>query len=163
MSALALALAVTLAAPPMAPAPPVAALDDAAAFERVKKLEGSWKSEAKDGAQYVLVRVVAGGTAVLETVTGVDRTSITSVTVYALEGGELVATHHGATGATRLKAKSLDGQALGFEPVSKEPKVSSLSLVVAENKLRQDWVVREGYRDVKKSVALLREYVDTLK
>lgn len=161
MSALALSLALALAAPP-APAP-AATVDGAAAFERVKKLEGSWKSDAKEANQYVMVRVVAGGMAVLETVTGPDRTNVTQMTVYALEGQELVATHYGTAGATRLKVKAADAQQLVFEPMTKEPKVLGLSLTLAEGKLKQDWAVREGYREVKKSVALLREYVDTLK
>ena len=161
MSALALSLALALAAPP-APAS-AATVDGAAAFERVKKLEGSWKSDAKEANQYVMVRLVAGGMAVLETVTGPDRTNVTQMTVYALEGQELVATHYGAGGATRLKVKSADAQQLVFEPLTKEPKVLGLALSLAEGKLKQDWAVKEGYREVKKSVALLREYVDTLK
>lgn len=164
MSTLALALAVSLASPPAATAAATAGtIDGSAAFDRVKKLEGSWKTDAKEAAQYVTVRLVAGGTAVLETVTGADRTNVTSMTVYALEGGELVATHYGTTGATRLRVKAVDGQNVVFEPNSKEPKVLGLTLAVAEGKLKQDWAVREGYREVKKSVALLREYVDTLK
>lgn len=164
MSTLALALAMSLASPPATAAAVAAgAVDGPAAFERVKKLEGSWKTDAKEAAQYVMVRLVAGGTAVLETVTGADRTNVTSMTVYAMEGAELVATHYGATGATRLRVKSLDGQQLVFEPHSKEPKVLGLTLGLAEGKLKQDWALREGYREVKKSVALLREYVDTLK
>jgi hypothetical protein len=34
---------------------------------------------------------------------------------------------------------------------------------IKDNKLKQEWTQREGGREVKKSVELLREYVDTLK
>jgi hypothetical protein len=162
MNGLALALALVVSAPPAAPA--AATVDGAAAFERVKKLEGSWKTDGKDGAvQYVAIRLVANGSAVLETTTAADRTSVTSVTVYALEGNELVATNHGTGGQSKLKASGNAGDALKFDGVTKDAKVSGLTFVIKDSKLRQEWQVREGGRDVKKSIDLLREYVDTLK
>jgi len=163
MNGLALALALVVSAPPAAPAP-AATLDGAAAFERVKKLEGSWKTDGKDGAvQYVAIRLVANGSAVLETTTAADRTSVTSVTVYALEGTELVATNHSAGGQSKLKASTNAGDTLKFDGLTKDAKVSGLHFVIKESKLRQEWQVREGGKDVKKAIDLLREYVDTLK
>lgn len=161
MNGLALALALVVSAPPAAPA---ATVDGAAAFERVKKLEGSWKTDGKDGAvQYVAIRLVANGSAVLETTTAADRTSVTSVTVYALEGNELVATNHGTGGQSKLKASGNAGDTVKFDGVTKDARVSGLTFVIKDSKLRQEWQVREGGRDVKKSIDLLREYVDTLK
>jgi hypothetical protein len=162
MHALQVALALFVSAPPAAPAAPTA--DSNALFERLKKLEGSWKSDAKDGpVQYVTIRLVANGTSVLETTTGADRTLVTSVTIYAFEGTELIATNHGSGGGSRLKASNGGPDALKFDGSPKDARVAALALVVKDNKLRQEWTTRENGREVKKSLDLLREYVDTLK
>lgn len=160
MHALPLALAMLVSAPP-APAP---VTDSNALFERLKKLEGSWKTDGKDGpVQYVTIRLVANGTSVLETTTAADRTALTSVTVYAFEGSELFATNHGAGGGSKLKASAGAGESLKFDGSAKDARVASLALLVKDNKLRQEWTTRENGREVKKSLDLLREYVDTLK
>ncbi|PZR14960.1 MAG: hypothetical protein DI536_09270 [Archangium gephyra] len=153
MHALALLTALAVAAP----------TDGSAAFDRLKKLEGSWKTDAKDGpVQYVMLRLV-GGNAVLETTTGPDRTTVTSATVYSLEGADLVATNHGAGGASRLKVKDADPVAVRFDGSAKDARVAGISLVTKDNKLLLEHTVREGGKEVKKSLTLLREYVDTLK
>jgi|APLak6261679142_1056127.scaffolds.fasta_scaffold00010_110 hypothetical protein len=163
MHSLALLVSILVSAPPASPAP-TSAVDHSAAFEKLKKLEGSWKSDAKDGpVQYVMIRLVAGGSAVLETTTGADRTSVTSVTLYSFEGTELLATIHNTGGASRLKVKDLAGDALRFEGSAKDARVAAFGLVVKDSKLRQELTLREGGREVKKSLDLLREYVDTLK
>lgn len=166
MHGLALALALVVSAPPAAPAPAPAAtpaVDGKAALENVKKLEGSWKTDGKDGpVQYVAMRLVANGSSVLETVTAADRTTVTQVTIYSLEGNELVALNFGAGGQSRLKATGTAGESVKFEG-SKDARVSGLNLLTKDSKLRQEWLVREGGRDAKKTVELLREYVDTLK
>lgn len=156
MHALPLAMALLVSAPPVP--------DARGAFEVIKKLEGSWKTDGKSGpVQYVTIRIVADGSAVLETTTNEGRTSLTSVTIYALEGSDLVATNHGPGGASRLKVYGGANDVLRFDGAVKDAKVAALSLVVKDNKLRQEWTVRENGRDVRKSIDLLREYVDTLK
>lgn len=161
---LTVALALALAVPPAPAASPSSPVDAAAAYERVKALEGSWKSDAKDGpVQYVMVRVVGGGSAVLETTTGADRTAVASMTVYALEGGELVVTHYGAHGVTRLKPRALDALALKLEAPVRDGRVTGLTLGFSAKELTQDWGVREAGRETRRQVKLLREYVDTLK
>jgi hypothetical protein len=163
MHSLALLVALTLSAPPAA-APAAPSVDNTAVFERLKKLEGSWKTDAKDGpVQYVMLRLVAGGSAVLETVTAADRTTVTSVTVYAFEGTELIATIHGPGGMSRLKVKDADPGTLKFDGSSKDARVAAVALVIKDSKLREEFTTRESGRDVKKSIDLLREYVDTLK
>ncbi len=153
MHALALLAALTVSAP----------TDGSAAFERLKKLEGSWKTDAKDGpVQYVLLRIVGNG-AVLETTTGPDRTTVTSATVYSLEGTDLVATNHGLGGASRFKVKDADQAAVRFDGLSKDARVLAIALVTKDNKLTIEQTVREGGKEAKKSLTLLREYVDTLK
>lgn len=154
MHSLALLVALSLSAAP----------DTNSAFERLKKLEGSWKTDAKDGpVQYVTLRVVANGTAVLETTTAADRTTVTSATIYSFEGTKLIATHHGAGGTSRLELSGVDPAKLKFDGNAKDARVSVLALVVKQNKLRQELTTREGGREVKKGLDLLSEYVDSLK
>lgn len=156
MNSLGFLIALSLAAPP--------ALDTNAAFERLKKMEGSWKTDAKDGpVQYVTLRLVAAGTAVLETTTAADRTTIVSATIYSFEGSKLVATHHGSGGTSRLELSGADPAQLKFDSSAKDVRVAALALVVKQSKLRQEFTTRESGRDVKKSLDLLSEYVDTLK
>ena len=160
MHSLVFLVALSLAAPPAA-APGV---DGNAAFERLKKLEGSWKSDAKEGpVQYVTLRLVASGTAVLETTTAADRTTVTSATVYSFEGTRLVATHYGSGGTSHLELSGADAGTLKFDGSAKDARVAALVLTVKASKLRQDWTTREGGREVKKGLDLLSEYVDTLK
>lgn len=159
MHSLAFLVALSIAAPPAAPA-----VDGNAAFERLKKLEGSWKTDAKDGpVQYVTLRLVGAGTSVLETNTAADRTTVTSATIYSFEGTRLVATHHGSGGTSRLELSGSDATTLKFEGSTKDARVAALVLTVKQNKLRQEFTTREGGRDVKKTLDLLSEYVDTLK
>ena len=161
MHSLAFLVALSLAAPPAAPAPVV---DGNAAFERLKRLEGSWKTDAKDGpVQYVTLRLVGAGTAVLETTTGADRTTVTAAVIYSFEGTKLIATHHGSGGTSRLEVSGSDASMIKFDGHDREARVAGLVLTVKENKLRQEWTTRESGHDVKKSLDLLREYVDTLK
>ena len=127
-------------------------------------MEGSWKSDAKDGPiQYVAIRLIAGGAAVLETNTAADRTTVTTATVYTLEGPKLVAMHYGPGGASRLELSGSDATSLKFEGSAKEARVATLALVSKQHKLRQEVTTREGGREVKKGLDLLSEFVDTLK
>ena len=141
MSALSLLVALSLSAGP----------DGSATFEKLKTLEGSWKTGSKDAPQFVAFRLVGGGTAVMETTTDTtNRSNMASVTVYAIEGGELVATRHDANGATRFKFKDADAASIRFADGAK-----TLTLTIKESKLK----LEAG----KQSLDLLREYVDTLK
>jgi hypothetical protein len=158
MNSLGLLLAISLAAPPAAP------LDANQAFERLKKMEGSWKTDAKDGpVQYVALRLIAGGSAVLETTTAADRTTVTSATIYSWEGTKLIATHHGSGGTSRLELSGMDPSQLKFDSLAKDVRVAALALVVKQSKLRQEFTTRESGREQKKALDLLSEYVDTLK
>lgn len=163
MTALLAALALTLAGTP----------DSHPSYERLKKLEGNWKSSGKEGARYLSLRVVAGGAAVLETVFAADHTTVLSASMYALDNGDLYVTHYGASGAQpRLKARPLLEGTLRFELVSvanvKDPKTAShavaLSLVLkSDDAITQEWTERVAGKDTKISVEFTREYVDTLK
>jgi hypothetical protein len=143
-----------------------------AAFERLAKLDGNWKSQAKDDVVFITWRVIANGAAVLETVSNADHTRVNSVTVYAVEGEELVASHFGAEVAhPRLALKVLDGGRLRFEVLGQDaPKdgkaahVSALLLVVkGEDVVTLDWTTTAAGKGTRRSVELKREYLDTLK
>lgn len=157
-----LALAVLLAAPPRAPAAPPGP-DVAAAWALVRRLEGVWRSEGREGRAFVTVRVVAGGAAVLETVTGADRAVVTGMSTWSVEHGELVVTHFGAQGTTRLRAKALEGGVLRLEATSPSPRVAALTLTVKDAALVQEWVLRDVAGESRRTLDLRREYVDTLK
>jgi hypothetical protein len=152
MTPLLLAVGLTLAAPP-APAAPA---DGPALFEKLKTLEGNWKAGEKDATRFVSLRVISNGTAVLEMVTGADRTKVLSAAVYHLDGSKLVLAHYGPSGTPRLEARATGK--LEFEG-----KGASLSLVTltpkADDKLVHETVGASG----KTSLELTREYVDTLK
>jgi hypothetical protein len=148
MSPLLVAVGLLVSAPP--------ASDGAAQFEKLKALEGNWKAGERDAARFVSLRVISNSTAVLEMVTGADRTKVLSASVYFVDGGKLVLAHYGAGGAPRLEAKP--GAKLEFE--GKGGAVTSVTLTPkGDDKLVHDTVSAAG----KTTLELSREYVDTLK
>jgi len=102
--------AITL--PALAPAAPVAHEEHAAmapsALDPLKKLDGEWVGKAGAGDQKmdatVVYHVTAAGSAVMETqFPGGDHEM---VTLYTVEGGQLVLTHYCAAGnQPRMKAR----------------------------------------------------------
>lgn len=171
MDPLALIAALLLAAPPApapapAPAPvPAAVADGAAGFEKLKRLEGSWKTDAKAGpVQYVTLRFIGAGISLLETSTGADRGTVNAAAVYTFEGPRLVVMHYGGGGTSRLElAAGGDANTIKFEGASRDARVAGLVMTLKDTRLVQEWMVREGGREVKKTLELQREYLDTLK
>lgn len=163
MHTVALIAALVLAAPPASA--PAAAPDGTAGFEKLKKLEGSWKTDAKAGpAQYVTLRFIGAGISLLETSTGADRSTVNAAAVYTFEGQKLVVMHYGGGGTSRLELTAGgDANTVKFEGTSKDARVAALTLTLKDTKLVQEWTVREGGREVKKTLELQREYLDTLK
>lgn len=138
--------------------------DANAAFERLGKLEGVWKTDPKEGpVQYVTLRLVAGGAAVLETTSSAEKTSLTGVTVFAFEGTELIAMRHGSGGSARLRLAQVDGASLRFESTLKTARIAGLLLTLNAGKLKQEWSTREAGREAKKGFEMTREYLDVLK
>jgi hypothetical protein len=86
------------------------ATDGRAAFEQIKKLAGDWqfvapKDEASRGQTVLRYRVIAGGSAVVETIFPDSDTEM--VSVYHRDGDQLVMTHYCCCGnQPRLKARS---------------------------------------------------------
>src|SRR5687768_4823343 len=102
---------------PAVAAPPAGALDGKAAFARMKTLAGPWegnisKPDGPPGA--VRYELTAGGSAVKET--QFPGTAHEMLTVYHLEGNDLVLTHYCATGnQPRMKMTSATEEEILFE------------------------------------------------
>lgn len=64
----------------------------AAVFEQLKSLQGQWRSAKPDGKTTVEYRLIANGTVLVETWTMSPTRQ--SMTVYALDGERLLATHY---------------------------------------------------------------------
>jgi hypothetical protein len=108
MTGLSTCLALVLLLPAAPPAPGVAdaASPGRSAFERLKSLAGTWTGKAQHGDQggdvTVVYKVTAGGNAVEETLFA--GTPHEMVTVYHMDGNEVVLTHYCASGnAPRMK------------------------------------------------------------
>ncbi len=137
-----------------------AAPDGAAAFERLKKLEGNWRS--KDG-QTVSLRLLGTGQAVLETVGLASDRGLTSVGVYRLEGQELVLVHDGEDGHAAMKFLLSSPETLRFEVQARAGPVAVTLTLRDADTLRRTVVTREKGKDTARSTDYTREYLDTLK
>ncbi len=165
MNALLVVAALFVAGAPAAPAK----LDGRAAFEQLKKLEGNWKAEKE--ATFLQLRVIASGSAVLETMTGADKTKIVMTSVYSLDGNELVMTHYSAQGNQPFMKLKTAAPNLRFEVVKvtnlTDPKASHMSAVSfvvhdADN-LTQEWDNSKAGTVSKVVFPFIREYANTLK
>lgn len=123
VSVLALAACATVELEDQGPTPGDAAVRTraATAFERLKALEGEWVTVEEEGHEpagaVMSYRVTSGGSAVLETL--FEGTDHEMVTLYYVDGDELVLTHYCVVGNQphmRLAADS-DLDALAFECV----------------------------------------------
>lgn len=167
MKSLVAVAALLLAAPPAAP--PAPKLDGKAAFEQLKKLEGNWVAEKEK--TYLQLRVIAGGSAVLETMTAEDRTKIVETSIYSVDGAELVMTHYGQQGNQPfMKLKAVNPH-LRFESVKvanlTDPKAGHMSAVAFVVKdadtMSQEWDQSKAGAVTKVVFPFKREYANTLK
>lgn len=107
--------AVASAAPNAAPPAP----GNAAGWERLKTLVGSWEGTVMDtdhpGKVTVTYKLVSNGTSLMETM-DVAEHSETMITMYAPDGDRIVATHYCSMGnQPRMAAKGLQGDSLDFQ------------------------------------------------
>jgi len=164
---LALAALFVAGAPPPAAAPPK--LDGRAAFEQLKKLEGNWKAEKE--ATWLQLRVISNGSAVLETMTGADRTKIVMTSVYSLDGNELVMTHYCGQGnqpfmkmKTAVPNLRLETVRVTNLPDPKGNHMSAVTFVVKDaDNLTQEWDNTRAGTVSKIVFPFTREYANTLK
>ena len=167
LAAAALLLSGAPAAAPAAAAPPK--VDGRAAFEQLKKLEGNWSAEK--ASTFLSLRVVSGGSAVLETMTGADRTKIVMTSIYSLDGNELVMTHYCGQGNQPYMKLKTAAPNLRFEMVRvtnlPDPKASHMSgvtfIVKDADNLTQEWDNTKAGTVSKIVFPFTREYANTLK
>ncbi len=145
----------TLLALALLTATPAPALDAPAVLERFKKLEGNWKS--KDGLE-LSFRVISGSNAVVETLTTGPDKLLVSVTVFRLEGAELLATVDADTHQI-LKATSAALGVIRFDLTRGGGTVLAYA-TKDPDALRRETV---GKGNTSKAADFTREYVDTLK
>lgn len=100
-----------------APDPPAPAPVTAAGWDRLKSLVGEWEGTVAEhpGKVAVSYRLVSNGTSLMETMDVADH-SETMITMYAPDGGRIVATHYCSAGnQPRMAAIRIEGDALDFQ------------------------------------------------
>jgi len=90
-------------------------VEDMAAFEKLKTLAGTWDAETPGGTGTIKYRVASAGSVVIEELfPGTDHEMMT---VYHMDGDELVATHYCSAGNQprfKLDASTSAGDTLSF-------------------------------------------------
>jgi len=134
-----------------------AGLDGKAAFAKMKDLAGKWSGKAEDDR--FTYRVISRGNSVIETIyPGTDNEMIT---VYYLDGNELVATHycsHGNQPRFKLNNKASTPSRLVFDfaggtnlDPAKDMHLHAMCFALTDKDHMT--VDRDGYEDGKKTVA----------
>ena len=124
------------------------------AFEQLKKLEGAWESTDKDGTK-VTYKVASNGSALLETMLHPKASEM--LTVYHLDGGELVLTHYCSLGnqphmqaQKDAKAGTLRFACVGGANVKCDADMHMHGVVltfVDADHLKQEWTMVEGGKE----------------
>jgi len=145
-----------LAAVPAAGGDAPAGVSSREAFERIKSLAGLWEGShtAKDGpAASVRYELTANGTAVMERL--FPGTSHEMLSVYHLDGDQLVITHYCALGnqpRMRLEKATVKPAELSFgfaggtnlDPAKDTHIHSGKVQIVDQDRLEEEWSVYEG-------------------
>ena len=100
----------------LAGAPATAGDNAGSAWDEMKSLVGSWQGIADGKPVSVTYTLVSNGTSLMESLTGDHDT--TMITMYAPDGGSIVATHYCAAGnqpRMRAKAPATDIRSLDFQ------------------------------------------------
>ena len=141
------------------PAPPAAAgeVDGAAAFEHFKALEGEWQAKnAKGEIIPMSYEVVANGSAVLERFGGEEDSHYRSMlTVYHLEGDDLVLTHYCMAGnQPKMRALAYDPEsgevhfemvdATGLDDPAEGHMHKAVFRFTEADRHESDWTFQEG-------------------
>jgi len=122
---------------------------NAVGFERLKTLAGTWQGEGPHGMTTVTYQVVAGGTAIIETLLPPDEPSM--ITVYYCDGDKLMLTHYCSIGnQPRMRAQqpSRESNTLHFAfldatDLQKPSDGHMIGLTLtfqAANRLKQSWL-----------------------
>jgi hypothetical protein len=136
---------------------PVPGIEAKTAFDRLKKLEGEWKATGHDGMPdaKIIYKVTAAGSTLMET--SHPGTGHEMVTMYHLDGKNLLATHYCAAGnqprlKLDLKASKPDSYSFVFDGGTnlnpdKDMHIHALRIKFLEGgKVESEW---DGYLDGK--------------
>lgn len=128
-------------------------------FEKLKTLTGEWEAKTKDGQTVkTTYKLVSNGSAVMETLDMGKKGEGTMVTVYHLDGDQLMMTHYcSANNQPRMKAQPASGEinSLAFsylDATNLAPPDSGhmhrLVVTFQDKKhMSQDWTWREYGKD----------------
>ncbi len=108
-------------------------IDDKAAFARMKSLTGNWSGKMMGQRLTMNYRVIAGGSAVLQTC--LANTPMEMITVYYLKDGKLVQTHYCTLGnqpRMKLNTKKSSADRLVFDYAGGDNMKSTKSNMHAE-------------------------------
>jgi hypothetical protein len=128
----------------------------AAGFEKLATLQGEWKSDTPDGKTTVVYRLVADGSVLMEDMSGPG--GISMVTMYHLDGSNLILTHYCAaknqprlrvdlagSRPDELKFRFLDATNLSNPNAGH---MHDLTLTIRDkDHLTQRWIFRSGGKD----------------
>ncbi len=133
---------------------PAAAGDAAAAFEQLRGLAGNWQgTNARGNPVEIDFELVSGGTAVLERLAIEGERPHDMITLYHLDGDELVLTHYCEAGnQPRMKAVELGDGRLAFDFVDATGLASPddghmhsmVMQIGADGRLQSAWTWREN-------------------
>lgn len=148
-----LVLGITMLAGVVAAGEPV---EDMQAFEKLKGLAGTWDAETTGGEGVIRYRVASAGSVVIEELfPGTDHEMMT---VYHMDGDELVATHYCSAGNQprfKLDAATSTGETLAFgfnggtnmKPSDGHIHQGSIRLVDADHVEEEWWFWKDGKPD----------------
>jgi hypothetical protein len=108
-------------------------VDARSAFERFKSLSGTWQAATTTGTHTITYRVASAGSVVMETL--FPHTPHEMVTMYHLDGDQLVATHYCAAG---------NQPRFRFDPATSAPDRYHLAFAGSSNMKPEDGHIHEG-------------------
>ena len=128
-----------------------------AQLDKIKALAGDWEGKAPDGkAVHASYKLVSGGSAVAETLAVAGEPDM--LTVYHLNGGELMMTHYCSLGnqpRMRADAAGADAKAVSFHFVDATnmaglaaPHMNDLKITFEDaNHITPEWAMKGGPAD----------------
>lgn len=139
----------------------------AAGFEKLKSLAGAWQGAGTDGKMRTATyQLLAGGTAVMETLLPEDEPSM--ITVYYIDGDRLMMTHFCSAGnQPRMRAAVAAGEIqkldFVFLDATNLPKptaghIHRLRLAFQDqHHLAQTWTWREDGKEISDTLSFIRQ------
>ncbi len=139
-------------------AAPLFAADTASnpAWEKLKTLIGEWDGTEGGKSFHISYKLVSSGTALMETLDGMDAGHMQMITMYTPDGGSILMTHYCAMGnQPRMRAAKLEGNKLVFHYVdaanvkgADDPRMSGLTMTFADaDHLNADWTHKMGAKE----------------